>query len=85
MSFFGDSHSRYVCYKPKAVSQEKNCIPTVKHGSENLYLKWGCFSASEPLKLAVIKLTLHSASYQSVHDENVRSSVKKVEVEPATL
>lgn len=79
VELFGHSKSRHVWRKTKTAFENKNLIPTVKHGGGNVMV-WGCFSAAGPGQLTIIESTMNSVLYQRVLEENVRPSVRKLKL-----
>ena len=47
VELFGLNEKRYVWWKPNTAFQQKNLIPTMKHGDGSVMV-WGCFAASRP-------------------------------------
>ena len=62
---FGHKNRGHVWCKPNTAFQEKNLIPTVKHGGGSVMV-WGCFDAAGPGQLTIIKSTIDSIAYQRV-------------------
>lgn len=79
VELFGHSKSRHVWRKTKTAFENKNLIPTVKHGGGNVMV-WGCFSAAGPGQLTIIESTMNFVLYQRVLEENVRPSVRKLKL-----
>ena len=67
----------YVRCKPGTAFEEKNLIPTVKHGGGSIML-WGYFAASGPGKLVVVPGIMNSLVYQYILQENVAESVHQL-------
>ncbi|XP_075444851.1 uncharacterized protein LOC142488342 isoform X3 [Ascaphus truei] len=74
VELFGLNEKRSAWRKPNTVFEQKNLIPTVKHGDGSVMV-WGCFAASGPGRLAIIDTTMNSALYQKILEENVGPSV----------
>ena len=75
VELFGRCVSKYIWRRRNTAFHKKNIIPTVKYGGGSVMV-WGCFAASGPGRLAVIKGTMNSAVYQEILKENVRPSVR---------
>ena len=65
VELFGLNEKCYVWRKPNTAFEQKNLIPTVKHGGGSVMV-WGCFAASGPGRLAIIDTTMNSALYQKI-------------------
>lgn len=79
IELFGHQNRRHVWRKPNTAFQEKNLIPTVKHGGGSI-LVWGCFAAAGPGQLTIIESIMNSTVYQRVLEEHVKPSVKKLKL-----
>lgn len=79
IELFGHQNRGHVWRKPNTAFQEKNLIPTVKHGGGSVMV-WGCFATAGPGQLTIIESTMNSIVYQRVLEEHVRSSVKKLKL-----
>ncbi|KAF7641700.1 hypothetical protein LDENG_00274330 [Lucifuga dentata] len=56
---------------------KKNLVLTVKHGGGSI-LVWACFAAGRPGNLTVIDSLINSSVYQSILDEHVKVSARKL-------
>uniref|UniRef100_A0AAQ6ICM7 Transposase Tc1-like domain-containing protein n=1 Tax=Anabas testudineus TaxID=64144 RepID=A0AAQ6ICM7_ANATE len=74
IELFGKNTQHYVCRKKGTAHQHQNLIPIVKHGGGSIMV-WGCFAASEPVRVVVIDGKMNSRVYQGILQENVRPSV----------
>uniref|UniRef100_A0A803JUL1 Transposase Tc1-like domain-containing protein n=1 Tax=Xenopus tropicalis TaxID=8364 RepID=A0A803JUL1_XENTR len=79
MELFGHQNRGFVWHKPNTAFQEKNLIPTVKHGGGSVMV-WGRFAAAGPGNLTFIEFTMNSTVYQRVLEEHVRPSVRKLKL-----
>uniref|UniRef100_A0A3Q3J790 Tc1-like transposase DDE domain-containing protein n=1 Tax=Monopterus albus TaxID=43700 RepID=A0A3Q3J790_MONAL len=79
IELFGHQSRGHVWRKPNIAFQEKNLIPTVKHGGGSVMV-WGCFAAAGPGQLTIIESTMNSTVYQKVLEEHVRPSVRKLKL-----
>ena len=75
IELFGHVKGRYVWRKPNTAFNQKNLVPTVKHGGGSIMV-WGCFAASGPGQLEVLEGTMDSAYYQGILDRNIKQSAK---------
>ena len=71
---FGPMDQRYVWRRKNKAYDEKNTLPTVKHGGGSIML-WGCFASAGTGKLQRVQGTMNSLQYQEILDENVMQSV----------
>uniref|UniRef100_A0A8C5P5W6 AT-rich interactive domain-containing protein 3 n=1 Tax=Leptobrachium leishanense TaxID=445787 RepID=A0A8C5P5W6_9ANUR len=65
---------RYVWRRKNKAYEEKNTLPTVKHGGGSITL-WGCFASAGTGKLQRVQGTMNSLQYQEILDDNVMQSV----------
>ena len=70
-------NGRYIWRIPGTAVQEKNLVPTVKHGGDRILL-WGCFASSCTGKLFNIEGIMNSQVYQEILAENVGPSVRQL-------
>ncbi|KAI4884482.1 hypothetical protein NFI96_008952 [Prochilodus magdalenae] len=77
MELFGKAHQLYVHRRKNEAYQEKNAVPTVKHG-EGSVMFWGCFAASGTGCLESAQGTMKSQDYQGILERNVLHSVKSL-------
>lgn len=77
IELYGHMRSRYIWRTPKTAFQEKNLVPTVKHGGGSILL-WGCFASSGTGKLFHIEGIMNSQVYQEILEENVGPSVRQL-------
>uniref|UniRef100_A0A8C5QEC7 Transposase n=1 Tax=Leptobrachium leishanense TaxID=445787 RepID=A0A8C5QEC7_9ANUR len=71
---FGPMDQRYVWRRKNKAYEEKNTLPTVKHGGGSIML-WGCFASAGTGKLQRVQSTMNSLQYQEILDDNVMQSV----------
>ena len=69
IELFGRNTQHYVWRKNGTAHQHQNIIPTVKYGGGSIMV-WGCFAASGPGRIAVIKGKMNSKMYQDILQEN---------------
>uniref|UniRef100_A0A3B4TRY4 Transposase Tc1-like domain-containing protein n=1 Tax=Seriola dumerili TaxID=41447 RepID=A0A3B4TRY4_SERDU len=79
VELFGHNQNRHVWRKANTANEEKNLLPTVKHGGGNVKI-WGCFSASGTGRLHIIQGTMNSQAYQQILDQNLLPSVKQLKL-----
>uniref|UniRef100_A0A3P9KW98 Transposase Tc1-like domain-containing protein n=1 Tax=Oryzias latipes TaxID=8090 RepID=A0A3P9KW98_ORYLA len=77
LELFGKTHQLYVRRLKNEANNEKNTVPTVKHGGGSV-LFWGCFAASATGCLEVVQGQMKSQDYQGILDRNVLPSVRKI-------
>ncbi|KAI4874721.1 hypothetical protein NFI96_007701 [Prochilodus magdalenae] len=65
---------RYVWRRKNQAYEQKNTLPTVKHGGGSIML-WGCFASNGTGKLQRVQGTMNSLQYQEILEENVMESV----------
>uniref|UniRef100_A0A8C7WS31 Transposase Tc1-like domain-containing protein n=1 Tax=Oryzias sinensis TaxID=183150 RepID=A0A8C7WS31_9TELE len=76
LELFGEAHQLYVRRLKNEAYNEKNAVPTVKHGGSVLF--WGCFAASATGCLEVVQGKMKSPDYQGILGRNVLPSVRKL-------
>lgn len=69
---------RYVWRRKNKAYEEKNTLPTVKHGGGSIML-WGCFASAGTGKLQRVQGTMNSLQYQEILDDNVMQSVTNLD------
>uniref|UniRef100_A0A8C5PZP6 Tc1-like transposase DDE domain-containing protein n=1 Tax=Leptobrachium leishanense TaxID=445787 RepID=A0A8C5PZP6_9ANUR len=74
LELFGPMDQRYVWRRKNKAYEEKNTLPTVKHGGGSIML-WGCFASAGTGKLQRVQGTMNSLQYQEILDDNVMQSV----------
>ncbi|KAI4900378.1 hypothetical protein NFI96_000696 [Prochilodus magdalenae] len=75
LELFGTMDQRYVWRRKNQAYEQKNTLPTVKHGGGSIML-WGCFASSNGTgKLQRVQGTMNSLQYQEILEENVMESV----------
>uniref|UniRef100_A0A8C5PJ22 Transposase n=1 Tax=Leptobrachium leishanense TaxID=445787 RepID=A0A8C5PJ22_9ANUR len=74
LELFGPMDQRYVWRRKNKAYEEKNTLPTVKHGGGSIML-WGCFASAGTGKLQHVQGTMNSLQYQEILDDNVMQSV----------
>lgn len=77
MELFAKAHQLYVHRRKNEAYQEKNTVPTVKHGGGSVMF-WGCFAASGTGCLESVQGTMKSEDYQGILERNVLASVRKL-------
>ncbi|KAF7645015.1 hypothetical protein LDENG_00211660 [Lucifuga dentata] len=77
IELFGRNENRYVWRKANTAFLKKNLVPTVKLGGGSI-LVWACFAAGGPGNLTVIDGLMNSSVYQSILDEHVMASARKL-------
>ncbi|KAF7649459.1 hypothetical protein LDENG_00141170, partial [Lucifuga dentata] len=78
-SILWSDESKIELWKRKASTAflKKNLVLTVKHGGGSI-LVWACFAAGGPGNLTVIDSLMNSSVYQSILDEHVKVSARKL-------
>ena len=76
IELFGHQNRGHVWRTPNTAFQEKNFIPTVKHGGGSVMV-WGCFAAAGPGQLTIIESIMNFTVYQRMLEQHVRPSVRK--------
>ncbi len=73
VELFGRCVSHYIWRKSNTAFQKKNIIPTVKYGGGSVMV-WGCFAASGPERLAVVRAVAITAisQYRAIDEHNRR-------------
>ncbi|KAI4904395.1 hypothetical protein NFI96_007379 [Prochilodus magdalenae] len=74
LDLFGTMDQRYVWRRKNQAYEQKNTLPTVKHGGGSIML-WGCFASNGTGKLQRVQGTMNSLQYQEILEENVMESV----------
>ncbi|KAI4893104.1 hypothetical protein NFI96_020620, partial [Prochilodus magdalenae] len=74
LELFGTMDQRYVWRRKNQAYEQKNTLPTVKHGGGSIML-WGCFASNDTGKLQRVQGTMNSLQYQEILEENVMESV----------
>ncbi|KAI4892626.1 hypothetical protein NFI96_034105, partial [Prochilodus magdalenae] len=74
LELFGTMDQRYVWRRKNQAYEQKNTLPTVKHGGGSIML-WGCFASNGTGKLQRVQGTMNSLQYQEILEENVMESV----------
>uniref|UniRef100_A0A8C5M825 Tc1-like transposase DDE domain-containing protein n=1 Tax=Leptobrachium leishanense TaxID=445787 RepID=A0A8C5M825_9ANUR len=74
LELFGPMDRRHVWRRKNKAYEEKNTLPTVKHGGGSIML-WGCFASAGTGKLQRVQGTINSLQYQEILDDNVMQSV----------
>ncbi|CAJ0929288.1 unnamed protein product [Ranitomeya imitator] len=77
IELLGKAHQLYVHRWKNEAYQQKNTVPTVKHGGGSVMF-WGCFAASGTGFLDSVQDTMKSQDYQGILEKNVLSSVRKL-------
>lgn len=77
LELFGKAHQLYVHRRKNEAYQEKNTVPTVKHGGGSVMF-WGCFAASGTGCLESVQGTMKSQDYLCILERNVLPSVRKL-------
>ncbi|KAF7651836.1 hypothetical protein LDENG_00104850, partial [Lucifuga dentata] len=79
IELFGRNENHYVWRKANTAFLKKNLVPTVKLGGGSI-LVWACFAAGGPGNLTVIDGLMNSSVYQSILDEHVKASARKLQL-----
>uniref|UniRef100_A0A8C5MCI0 Transposase Tc1-like domain-containing protein n=1 Tax=Leptobrachium leishanense TaxID=445787 RepID=A0A8C5MCI0_9ANUR len=74
LELLGPMDQRYVWRRKNKAYEEKNTLPTVKHGGGSIML-WGCFASAGTGKLQRVQGTMNSLQYQEILDDNVMQFV----------
>ncbi|KAI4894642.1 hypothetical protein NFI96_001033 [Prochilodus magdalenae] len=77
IELFGHNHNRW-----RGVNKaydERNTIPTVKHGGESLMF-WGCVSYKGTGNLVKVEGKMNAARYQQILEANLHSSARKLRI-----
>ena len=74
LELFGPMDQCYVWRRKNQAYEQKNTLPTVKHGGGSIML-WGCFASNGTGKLQRVQGTMNSLQYQEILEENVMESV----------
>ena len=77
LELFGKAHQLYVHRLKNQAYEEKNTVPTVKHGGGSAMF-WGCFAASGTGCLECVQGKMKSDDYQGILERNVLPSVRKL-------
>ena len=70
IELFSHNERCYVWRKPKIAFEEKNLLPTVKHGGGSIMV-WGCFAASGTGKRAHIEGTMATKKILSMFPRQI--------------
>jgi hypothetical protein len=70
---------KYVWRRMNEAYQEKNTLPTVKHGGGSVML-WGCFASSGTGNLHRVEEIMDSDKYQDILAKNITQSTKKLKL-----
>ena len=81
IELFSHNDVRYVWRTKNTAFDEKNAVPTVKHGGGSVIL-WGCFAASGTGKVEFVQGRMNSTQYQKILADNVAPSVRHLGLEP---
>uniref|UniRef100_A0A8C5LM47 Transposase Tc1-like domain-containing protein n=1 Tax=Leptobrachium leishanense TaxID=445787 RepID=A0A8C5LM47_9ANUR len=65
LELFGPMDQRYAWRRKNKAYEEKNTLPTVKHGGGSIML-WGCFASAGTGKLQRVQGTMNSLQYQEI-------------------
>ena len=79
LELFGPMDQRYVWRRKNEAYEEKNTLPTVKHGGGSVML-WGCFASNGTGNLHRVEGIMDSVKYQDILAKNVTLSVKKLKL-----
>lgn len=80
VNLFGSDGRMYVRRKDGTRFENKNLIPTIKHGGGNVML-WGCFSSKGVGELTFIDGKMDRFEYSRILDGHLASSAKKMGLE----
>ncbi|KAF7644157.1 hypothetical protein LDENG_00226770, partial [Lucifuga dentata] len=78
VELLGKNTQHYVWRKKGTAYQHEN-IPMEKYGGGSIMI-WGCFAASGPGPLAIIKGKMNSQVYQGILQDNVRVAVHQLKL-----
>lgn len=79
IELFGHNYRHKVWRKDGEAYLPKNTVPTVKFGGGSIMI-WGCFSAKGVGNISIINGRMNAASYQSILQNNLRTSVEKLKL-----
>ena len=77
IALFSHNERRYVWQKLKTAFEEKNLLPTVKHGEGSIMVR-RCFAASGTGRRPYIEGTMNLNDYQKILRENASPSVRNL-------
>ncbi|CAJ0940981.1 unnamed protein product [Ranitomeya imitator] len=77
IELFGHNHKRYISREVNKAYDERNTIPTVKHGG-GLVMFWGYVSYKGTGNLFKVEGKMNAARYQQVLEANLHSSAQKL-------
>lgn len=80
IELYGHNDATHVWRKDGTVFNQKNTIPTVKHGGGSIMI-WGCFAYNGTGQLK-IEGTMNAAKYIQILEDCLQSSVEKLELGP---
>lgn len=79
VELFGHNQQRYVWRTKNTAHDEKNVVPTVKHGGGSLMF-WGCMSSAGTGSLIRVDGRMNAAHYQEILRQGLLPSVKKLKM-----
>jgi hypothetical protein len=83
-NIFGFDGPQYVWRKPKKELNQKNVLPTVRHGGGNAMV-WGCMGYAGVGELAIVEGIMNAKGYVNILRANLKKSVRKLRIQNSYL